>query len=209
MRNVLSGGSSETSSLLEAASEEGCELQQPATEAEVDRHRKALRDEALYMEHSPCTDEVHVISSPAHDLLASILCNISRFQLRCVQEQGSTFPSCTILLCRRNSCPHSWSLIFPTGWALPLWKALHFAGATAGGQREWQWTALHCRAASFPADFPDTASAAEFRDRLQGEEDAERAKRPNGKFRSKVVVDWTSVGSQWPKKGEPLQMSAT
>ena len=106
---------------------------------------------------------------------------------RASSPAASPSPSCPVLIVRRASHPRlpiarrGFTIIAPSGWALPLWLALVHLGARAAGQREWGWLASAAGAATFPDDFPDAAAGATAIESARASMDARAAKTPRGK----------------------------
>jgi hypothetical protein len=78
----------------------------------------------------------------------------------------STLPLCLpiMLVCHDgSSCAEKgWDIIAPPGWAMPLWRALIFAGARAISQSDIAALALDGRKPLFPQDFPETRAGKEY-----------------------------------------------
>ena len=55
--------------------------------------------------------------------------------------------------------------------------------------------------AAFPYDFPDTRAAADLAVLLGEEDDAERKRRPKGRFPDPTVVDWSRLATDSPSVG--------
>lgn len=64
------------------------------------------------------------------------------------------------------------------------------SGSSAVGQRESVWINQESGGVTFPQGFPDTLAAREFSILQVQEDEAERKKRPKGRYRKPWESDW-------------------
>ncbi|GAQ78751.1 hypothetical protein KFL_000180340 [Klebsormidium nitens] len=116
------------------------------------------------------------------------------------ESNGRTSSCCPVWLVQRPADAEfaaGWTLIVPSGWALPFWVPLIYAGAHAVGQRERNWVVTEAGTPVFPDDYPDCpAYARTWRLRHQKLLD-EYAKKPPAKRPAEPppLPNWDSVCS--------------
>ncbi|KAH8104719.1 POP1-domain-containing protein [Cristinia sonorae] len=100
-----------------------------------------------------------------------------------------------------SSSLHGWTLIIPSGWAMPFFSSLIYTGTRVAGQRERQTQFFEAGKSYFPRDYPFTESYQAFADDRKAEDEAKwlrkpPAKRPNYEAlqtRSPWIPDWEVV----------------
>jgi len=96
---------------------------------------------------------------------------------------------------------HGWTLIIPSGWAMPFFTSLIYTGTRVGGQRERQTQAFEGGCAYFPRDYPSTDSYTihaeeqeeEARSRWERKPPAKRTNFEKLGTRSPFIADWEVV----------------
>ncbi len=128
-------------------------------------------------------------------------------------ETPSTGPNHSHSTQSNSPSLHGWTLIVPSGWAMPFFSSLIFTGTRVGGQRERQTQSFAAGCSYFPRDYPGTESYDIYSEDREFEEKSlwERkppAKRPNYEklgSRSPWRPDWEVVlGLQDQSTGEEL-----
>ncbi|KZT11889.1 POP1-domain-containing protein [Laetiporus sulphureus 93-53] len=90
---------------------------------------------------------------------------------------------------------HGWTLIIPSGWAMPFFSSLTYTGTRVGGQRERQTQAYEGGCAYFPRDYPLTAAYDEYADDRAEEERTKWERKPPAKR-----VNYEKLGTRSPWK---------
>ncbi|CCL99258.1 uncharacterized protein FIBRA_01273 [Fibroporia radiculosa] len=107
---------------------------------------------------------------------------------------------------------HGWTLIIPSGWAMPFFSSLIYTGTRVGGQRERQTQVFEGGGAYFPRDYPSTETYAEYADGREVVEHSRWERKPPAKrtnfeklgTRSPWKPDWEVVlGLQAPSRPPP------
>ncbi|PCH40247.1 POP1-domain-containing protein [Wolfiporia cocos MD-104 SS10] len=96
---------------------------------------------------------------------------------------------------------HGWTLIVPSGWAMPFFSSLIYTGTRIAGQRERATQAFESGCAYFPRDYPTTDAYDAFATERGEEEAAKWERTPPAKrvnyaklgTRSPWQPDWTVV----------------
>ncbi|KZP33575.1 POP1-domain-containing protein [Athelia psychrophila] len=110
---------------------------------------------------------------------------------------------------------HGWTLIIPSGWAMPFLSSLIYTGTRVGGLRERQTQAFEAGTTSFPRDIPFTSTYESFviereqeeRDQWERKPPAKRANFDKLGTRSPWKPDWEVVLGIEPS--EPVGLVTT
>ena len=89
---------------------------------------------------------------------------------------------------------HGWTLIVPSGWAMPFLSSLIYTGTRVGGQRERQTQAFEAGTAYFPRDLPFTPTYNSFAAEREEEERTRWERKPPAK---RANFDKLGTRSPW------------
>ncbi|KAI0917369.1 hypothetical protein AcW1_007429 [Taiwanofungus camphoratus] len=89
---------------------------------------------------------------------------------------------------------HGWTLIIPSGWAMPFFSSLVYTGTRVGGQRERQTQAFEAGCAYFPRDYPSTEAYGRYMDDWAQEERDRWERKPPAK---RTNFDKVGTKSPW------------